>query len=135
MPDVLSRTQRRYCMSRIRGKDTNPEMIVRKLLYSFGFRYRIHRKDIPGTPDIAFIGRKKLIFVHGCFWHRHPGCKYAYIPKSNTDQWFTKFKNNVARDTRIMAQLTHEGWQVLLVWECETKDLEKLSDRLLVFLG
>jgi DNA mismatch endonuclease (patch repair protein) len=121
-------------MSRIRGKDTTPEIIVRKLLYSLGYRYRIHRRDIPGTPDIAFIGRKKLIFVHGCFWHRHPGCKYAYIPKSNTDRWLTKFTNNVARDARIMDQLTHEGWQVLVVWECETKDLEKLTDKLLLFL-
>ena len=127
--------ERRANMARVGQKDTKPEWIVRRLLHGLGYRYRLHRKDIPGTPDICFIGRKKAIFVHGCFWHRHEGCHRTTTPKTRTSFWKKKFRVNVARDRQKMADLEQIGWDVLVVWECETKDVSKLESRLVNFLS
>lgn len=135
MVDRLSPEARSQNMARITGKDTRPEMTVRKLLHAMGYRYHLHVKDLPGRPDIAFPGRKKAVLVHGCFWHRHPGCRYAYAPKSRVDFWNGKFAQNVERDSRNLKALADRGWESLVVWECEVKNLHALSDRLSGFLG
>lgn len=109
-------------MSRIRSKDTKPELIVRSMLHRMGYRFRLHRKGLPGKPDIVLPRHKTVIFVHGCYWHRHPGCKYAYHPKSRVDFWEKKFRENVERDTKARAALEALGWRVLVVWECEAVD-------------
>lgn len=127
--------ERRANMARVGQKDTKPEWIVRRLLHGLGYRYRLHRKDIPGTPDICFIGRKKAIFVHGCFWHRHEGCHRTTTPKTRTSFWEEKFRVNVARDRQKMADLHGLGWDALVVWECETKEKSKLESRLVDFLS
>lgn len=132
--DILAPEQRSRLMSRIRGKNTGPELKVRRLAYALGFRYRLHRRDLPGSPDLVFASRRKAIFVHGCYWHRHPGCRYAYLPKSNVEFWQAKFAANVARDEIATRALKESGWQVLLVWECETRDTEALQCRLAHFL-
>ncbi len=118
--DVHSPAQRSYNMSRIRDKNTRPEEVVRKLLWSHGYRYRLHRKDLPGKPDIVFPGRKKALFIHGCFWHRHD-CRYFKWPKSNAEFWEKKISENVTRDNRNFDLLAQTGWRHLIVWECETK--------------
>jgi DNA mismatch endonuclease (patch repair protein) len=133
--DVVSTEQRSAQMSRIRGKNTKPELVVRRLVHALGYRFRIHRRDLPGVPDLAFLRRRKVIFVHGCFWHRHPGCRYAYTPKSNVEFWQKKFSSNVERDERVMNNLRTAGWATLVIWECETSDLEALSARLRRYLG
>lgn len=117
-------------MSLIPGKDTRPERIVRSLLHRIGFRFRLHRRDLPGKPDIVLPRRKAVIFVHGCFWHQHQGCKGATIPKTNTEFWLKKFNRNVERDLEATTALKGTGWRVLYVWECEIKDLDALADRL-----
>ena len=121
-------------MARIRGRDTRPEVSVRHLLHSLGYRYRLHRRELPGTPDICFPGRKKAIFVHGCFWHRHDGCARTTTPTTRTSFWEDKFRKNVVRDRRNMAGLAELGWDAMVVWECETKNLERLTLRLAGFL-
>jgi DNA mismatch endonuclease (patch repair protein) len=121
-------------MSQIRSRDTKPERIVRSLLHRLGYRFRVHRKDLPGTPDIVFPGRRKVAFVHGCFWHRHPGCRFAYEPKSNEAVWQHKFRGNVRRDVQKRALLEEGGWEVLVVWECETRNTEALATALKTFL-
>ncbi len=121
-------------MARIRSKDTQPEMAVRRLLHALGYRFRLHRRDLPGTPDICFPGRKKAIFVHGCFWHRHEGCRRTTTPKTRTTFWEDKFRRNVVRDRKNMTGLIEVGWDVMVVWECETADLEELTPRLRRFL-
>lgn len=121
-------------MRRVRSKDTKPEMTVRRLLYGMGYRYRVHYKKLPGHPDIAFIGRRKLIFVHGCFWHRHSGCSLARLPKSRRSFWLPKLEGNKERDNRILEELRAGGWDVHIVWECETKDCEQLAQQLRDFL-
>ena len=108
-------------MSGIRGRDTQPEMTLRRGLHRQGLRFRLHYKGLPGRPDIAFPSRKAVIFVHGCFWHRHPGCRYATTPKSNQDFWALKFSSNVVRDARTAEALTNAGWRMLVVWECELR--------------
>ena len=119
-------------MSRIRGKDTTPELVVRRELHGAGFRYRLHVKDLPGKPDIVLPKWKTVIFVHGCFWHRHEGCKDATIPKTRTDWWLAKLNKNVVNDHQKKAQLEALGWKVLIVWECEinknTDFISKLID-------
>ena len=121
-------------MARIRSQDTQPEVTVRRLLYSLGYRYRLHRRDLPGSPDICFPPRKKVIFVHGCFWHRHDGCARASTPKTRTSFWEEKFRKNVIRDRRNITGLVEAGWETMVVWECETRDLERLAPRLVRFL-
>lgn len=121
--------------ARIGGKDTTPELAVRRLLHRLGYRFRLHAKDLPGRPDIVFRGRRKAVFIHGCFWHRHEGCPRATTPKTRRDFWDAKFAANVERDARKEAQLVAAGWSVLVVWECETRDLETLQPRLIEFLG
>src|SRR4051812_3778605 len=122
-------------MSRIRGANTAPEMAVRRILHGLGYRYRIHVSRLPGRPDIVFPRRRKVILVHGCFWHRHPECRYAYLPKSRVDFWQAKFERNVERDAENLRALEEAGWKVLTVWECEVQASEALRARLIEFLG
>jgi DNA mismatch endonuclease (patch repair protein) len=124
-------------MARVRGKNTTPELVVRQTVHALGYRFRLHRKDLPGTPDLVFPRRKAVVFVHGCFWHRHPGCRKASIPSSHTEFWADKFDRNVARDERNIDDLERAGWRVLTIWECETKakDRADLVARLTSFLG
>ena len=117
-------------MSRIKSRDTKPELIVRSLLHRLGYRFRLHRKDLPGSPDIVLPKYRTVIFVHGCYWHRHEGCRYAYNPKSRVDFWQEKFRKNVERDRKARQAVEKLGWQVHVIWECETKDAEKLAMRL-----
>ncbi len=117
-------------MSRIRNKDTRPEKIVRSILHRMGLRFRLHQKIEGCTPDIILARHKMVVFVHGCFWHRHPDCKFAYTPKSRVAFWNEKFAQNVARDQKNQTRLANAGWQILIVWECETKDPRQLEARL-----
>lgn len=119
--DVVDAATRSRMMSGIRSKDTKPEMTVRKYLHAKGFRYRLHSRTLPGSPDIVLPKFKVAIFVHGCFWHRHSGCRYATTPSSNVDTWKHKFMVNVARDRRKEAALEAAGWRVIVVWECELR--------------
>lgn len=121
-------------MSRVRSKNTAVELRVRRLVYGMGYRYRLHRRDLPGKPDLVFSGRRAVVFVHGCFWHRHEGCVLARLPKSREDFWAPKLEGNRERDARNIALLESAGWRVLVVWECETKDREVLAVRLQRFL-
>ena len=114
-------------MSRVRGKDTSPEMRVRRAAHALGLRFRLHRKDLPGRPDMVFPRHHVTLFVHGCFWHRHPGCSKASTPKSRTEFWRGKFDANGARDVRVKAELEKLGWRVLTIWECETKQPELID--------
>lgn len=135
MADVHSTEQRRFNMSRIKGKDTKPEMKVRRLVHGLGYRYRLHSKDLLGKPDLVFPGRHKVIFVHGCYWHMH-SCRYGkVVPKTNTEFWQNKRQSNVTRDERNMAALTEAGWKILVLWECELKDEDSLLEKLKQFLG
>lgn len=121
-------------MRRIRSADTKPELLVRRLLWSMGYRYRLHRKDLPGKPDIAFVGLKKAIFIHGCFWHQHGGaCSDSRLPKSNTGYWLPKLQRNQDRDKAAQDALAGAGWDVLVVWDCETSK-DSLAERLRAFL-
>ncbi len=122
-------------MARIRGKDTKPEMAVRRLLHGLGYRYRLHAGDLPGRPDIVFRTRRKAVFVHGCFWHQHEGCRQATTPKVRTTYWQRKFEANRARDKASMAALERMDWKALVVWECETRAIDTLSAKLIEFLG
>ncbi len=121
MADVHSKTVRSYNMSRIKGKNTKPEMLVRKFLHANGFRYKLHDKKLPGKPDIVLPKYKTVIFVHGCFWHGHEGCKYYVVPKTRTDWWLNKINSNKANDSKAYAALKKEGWKIVQVWECELK--------------
>lgn len=121
-------------MARIGSTDTSPELAVRKLLHRLGYRFRLHRRNLPGTPDICFPGRKKAIFVHGCFWHRHAGCRRTTTPKTRRSFWEEKFQKNMARDRENLNDLVKLGWAVMIVWECETVELETLRPRLEEFL-
>src|ERR1700720_3854735 len=117
MADVLSREQRSYCMSRIRGKDTKPEYIIRKGLFALGFRYRLHQRSLPGCPDLVFPRRRAVIFVHGCLWHKHE-CPLFRWPKTNAEFWRNKITRNSRNDVHNILKLNAEGWRVLVVWEC-----------------
>lgn len=125
---------RRRNMAAIRGRDTKPELRLRRLLHALGYRFRLHRRDLPGRPDIVFPGRNKAIFVHGCFWHRH-GCKNSVLPKARADWWAEKLARNVTRDRAAIAAFQALGWTVLTVWECETNDEAQVSDSIQRFLG
>jgi DNA mismatch endonuclease, patch repair protein len=122
-------------MAKIRSKNTKPELIVRRLTHSLGYRYRLHRKDLPGKPDLVFAKRKKVIFVHGCFWHSHNCRVTPKIPKSNRDYWIPKLERNVQRDREHQEQLMNMGWQILVLWECELKDKECLAEIIKSFLN
>lgn len=128
----LTRSQ---TMARVKSKDTKPEILVRKLLRDLGYRYRIHCKNLHGKPDIAFISRKKAIFVHGCFWHLHEGCRFSRIPKSNSEYWIPKLNMNKLRDIKNEEKLFHEGWKVLVIWTCELKKIDLLRDKLASFMS
>lgn len=121
MTDVVSPTKRSQMMAGIRGKNTAPELIVRQLLFASGYRFRLHRRDLPGAPDVVLPSRKVAIFVHGCFWHMHQGCRYAKMPTTRPEFWQTKLETNVARDHRTITALRAMGWRVLCVWECATR--------------
>jgi len=124
--DVFSKSKRSEVMSKIRGKNTKPELAVRSILHRMGYRFRLHRRDLPGCPDIVLPKYKTVIFVHGCFWHRHPKCKYAYNPKSRKTFWQKKFRQNVEQDKKVRKKLTRLGWKVIVIWECEIKNLNKV---------
>ena len=121
-------------MSRIRGRNTGPELAVRQLLHSLGYRYRLHGSDLPGKPDIVFRSRRKAVFVHGCFWHRHSGCRLARMPKSRLEFWRPKLEGNKERDRKNLKLLKNDGWKTLVVWECEISNVKKLASRLRRFL-
>lgn len=114
-------------MARVRGRDTKPEMRVRKAVHAAGLRYRLHDRRLPGTPDLVFPSRRIALFVHGCFWHRHPGCAAARLPKSRIEFWVPKLEGNVERDKNVKAELEAAGWTVFIVWECETKSVDVLA--------
>ncbi|MDR0355819.1 MAG: DNA mismatch endonuclease Vsr [Deltaproteobacteria bacterium] len=128
--DKVSPEERSRVMARVKSENTKPEKTVRSLLHKNGFRFRLHRSDLPGTPDIVLPKLKTVIFVHGCFWHRHPGCKKASTPVSNADYWNRKFAGNQARDAQNVAKLQEAGWRPIIVWECELRDLCALEKRL-----
>jgi DNA mismatch endonuclease (patch repair protein) len=134
MADKFDKETRSKIMAKVTGRNTKPEIAVRKLLWKMGFRYRLHDKNLPGKPDIVFSKKKKAIFVHGCFWHNHTGCKRATMPQSNADYWQEKIWRNVRRDRTNIAELESMRWQVLIVWECELKNVETLKSKLLCFL-
>lgn len=121
-------------MARVRQKDTTPEMIVRRVAHGLGYRFRLHRTSLPGSPDLVFPSRRVAVFVHGCFWHRHEGCPKSTVPKTRQEYWLSKFKDNVTRDERAVAELELRGWLVIVIWECETTSPEKVAGRLKAFL-
>lgn len=132
--DTVSARQRSQIMARVRSVDTAPEMAVRRLLHGMGYRYRLHCEELLGRPDLVFSGRRKIIFVHGCFWHQHRGCKRARMPSSNRDFWAAKIERNISRDRAVVRTLRRTGWKVLTVWECELSDMTRLARRLRGFL-
>lgn len=135
MVDYLSPEARSSLMSRIRGKNTRPEITVRRIVHALGHRFRLHCRDLPGTPDLVFRGMRKVIFVHGCFWHRHDDCPQAYNPKSRQDFWREKFRLNKRRDRAHARQLDRSGWDVLVVWECELSSPDAIRRKISRFLG
>jgi len=135
MPDVHTKAQRSFNMSRIKGKDTKPELIVRSFVHGLGFRFCLHRKDLPGKPDIVLPRHKKVVFVHGCFWHMH-NCRYGRVtPKTRAEFWQTKRKGNVERDKKNLRKLRKLGWKVLVIWECQTRKPHQLMSKLQEFLS
>ncbi len=124
-------------MARVRGQDTKPELVVRRLAHRMGYRFRLHRNQLPGRPDLVFPSRRKVIFVHGCFWHRHPdqACRLARLPKSRLDFWGPKLETNRKRDEVNLAHLAELGWSALVIWECQLRDAEALEARIGEFLG
>ena len=134
MTDIVDSKRRSEMMAGIRGHDTAPELAVRRIAHRMGLRFRLHRKDLPGCPDLVFPKHRLVVFVHGCFWHRHQGCRYAYTPKSRVTFWSEKFAANVARDVRQEAALRTLGWQVLVIWECETGYRATVEHKLATFI-
>ncbi|MGM9822221.1 MAG: very short patch repair endonuclease [Muribaculaceae bacterium] len=125
MADVLSKEQRQKCMSHIKSKNTKPEVLVRRFLFANGYRFRLYRKDLPGKPDIVLPKYKTVIFINGCFWHGHSGCKYATIPETNREFWSNKIFGNVERDKVTFSSLEKMGWRVIVIWQCELKPKTK----------
>ena len=135
MTDIFTKDERSRIMAKIGGKDSAIEMRVRRLLFSLGYRYRLHVAALPGKPDIVFPGRRKAIFVHGCFWHGHEGCKRATVPEQNAEFWQRKIDRNVERDETVRKQMSEAGWNVLIIWGCEVRsDTSALEIRLREFL-
>jgi DNA mismatch endonuclease (patch repair protein) len=122
--------KRSAMMARIGPRDTAPELAVRRALHRLGYRFRLYRRDLPGKPDVVLPRHRRIFMIHGCFWHRHPGCRFAYQPKSRVEFWQSKFDGNVARDRRVLASLEELGWKVEVIWECETRDPVRLDRRL-----
>lgn len=135
MTDVFPNGKRSWIMSRVREKDTSAELKVRSLTHRLGYRFRLHRKDLPGKPDLVFPSRRKLIFVNGCFWHGHDCARGARIPKTNREYWVGKIQKNIERDRNNQDILESLGWDVLAVWECEMKDIERLARKLVAFIA
>ncbi len=135
--DTLTPEERSARMARVRGQDTKPELVVRRLAHRMGYRFRLHRNQLPGRPDLVFPSRRKVIFVHGCFWHRHPdqACRLARLPKSRLDFWGPKLETNRKRDEVNLAHLAELGWSALVIWECQLRDAEALEARIGEFLG
>lgn len=136
MADVHDKATRSYNMSQIKGKNTKPEILVRRFLFSNGFRYRLHDKKLPGKPDIVLRKYKTVIFVHGCYWHRHEGCSYCTFPKSNTEFWINKFEGTKIRDKIHREKLEESGWKVIVIWECQLRrdNIQKTFENLLTRL-
>lgn len=133
--DTLSPEERSERMRRIRGRDTKPELIVRRLVFAMGYRYRLQGRGLPGRPDLVFRNRRRVLFVHGCFWHRHPGtCKRARLPKSRLDFWRPKLEANRRRDRSVEARLRAQGWRVLVIWECQLANLDRVRRRIARFM-
>lgn len=135
MSDNFSIEKRSWVMSRIRSKNTSPELMVRSLAHRLGFRFRLHRKDLPGKPDLVFPSRKKVIFVHGCFWHAHNCSRGKRTPKTNIEYWSVKIRKNSERDIKVQAELKDLGWDVLIVWECDLKNLDKMTHNINEYLS
>jgi DNA mismatch endonuclease (patch repair protein) len=137
MADTLTQVARSERMALIHSKNTGPEMVVRKLVHGLGYRYRLHSRTLPGKPDLVFASRKKVILVHGCFWHRHPdsSCKLARMPKSRLDFWKPKLEENRLRDKRISRELRDRGWRVFAIWECQLSDIPRVSEQVRSFLN
>ena len=134
--DHLTPERRSENMAAIKSRDTGPEMVVRRMLHGLGYRYRLHRRDLPGLPDVVFPSRRAVIFVHGCFWHQHDASECsARAPKSNLNYWLPKLQRNVERDAKNLVALSTAGWRVLVVWECEVRDKEALERKLVGLLG
>lgn len=130
VPDVV-----RHRMSRIRKENSRPELVVRRLVHRLGYRFRLHRRDIFGCPDLVLPRHRSIVFVHGCFWHQHKGCCLGKMPQSRLEYWKPKLGQNVERDKDVLRTLRKSGWRVLVIWECETREIEKLQQRLRKFLG
>jgi DNA mismatch endonuclease (patch repair protein) len=133
--DKLTRGLRSHNMGRIGSKDTRPEMLVRRLVHALGYRYRLHVKELPGKPDLVFRSRKKVIFVHGCFWHQHKGCREGRVPSSSESYWAPKLARNVERDGEHLRSLKRLGWKVLVLWECQLDSVARLERKVRAFLG
>ena len=134
MADVFTPEKRSAIMARIKGQNTKPEILVRKLVHSLGYRFRLHKHKLPGKPDLVLPRFEKVIFVHGCFWHGHVACSRATLPSTNVDFWQKKILGNTTRDAKVKRELKRSGWQVLVVWQCQTTDIPALTARLLRFL-
>ena len=128
--DIVTQTKRTQMMSGIRGTNTSPERRVRSMVHRLGYRFRLHVKALPGRPDLVLPRHRTVIMVHGCFWHRHKGCRFAYTPKSRVDFWQAKFNENVERDQRVQRKIRALGWRVIIVWECELKNPDRVRERL-----
>jgi len=135
MVDTVNKEKRSQIMSLVRGQDTKPEMIVRRLVFSYGYRYRLHDSKLPGKPDLVFSGKRKIICVNGCFWHGHNCSRGNRLPKSNADYWRSKIDRNRERDATNAAKLESDGWKVLIIWECELANIERIISRIRSFLG
>ena len=134
MPDIFVREKRSKVMAGIKSRDTKPERIVRSVLHRLGYRFRLHCRDLPGTPDIVLPRYRKAILVHGCFWHGHPGCRRSARPTSNAAFWEKKLSANAVRDAQVRDRLIEAGWDVLVIWQCETRDIAGLENRLCTFI-
>ena len=134
MTDKFSKSVRSRVMSRIRSRDTKPEKLVRCMMHSLGYRFRLHDKNLPGRPDLVLKKHQTAVFVNGCFWHQHPGCKKAASPKSNNVYWDAKLAKNVDRDKKNIETIENEGWRCFILWECETNDIEALRNKIKVFM-
>ncbi|HNR34612.1 MAG TPA: very short patch repair endonuclease [Candidatus Hydrogenedentes bacterium] len=131
--DNLTPEHRSWLMRRVRSKNTTPELLVRRIAHSMGLRFRLHRRDLPGTPDLVFPAYNRVVFVHGCFWHRHRGCRFTTTPKTRVKYWKEKFQKNMQRDLRNARKLRRSGWRILVIWQCQTRDVKTIESKLRKF--